>query len=359
MIDVHDALIIESFMDTVICPQGTIDLEIINDDGGFGAYTYSWIYDGQSIGSVAEFSHTPSSSGTYCVELNDACETPPATYCFDLTFEAPMNLLIEADTTQGCVPLDIELSFLNDATTYLQNSVAWDYTAGTSQFNETIDCYFDVPGTYDVSLYVNSARGCANSITLPNYITVFAPPIAQYYATPQPTDIENTTIQFNDLSIGGPLSYEWLFSYGNDFVNGSIDQNPLVTFPDDKGRTYAVQMTVVDANGCSDVYTGDVVIGDIFQIFIPNTFTPNGDGINDVFYVNGADIDPNDFEVIIFNRWGDVVHKSSNPDEVWQGEDHDGSLYFAQDGIYQYVIKVGSLSTSERRELSGFVLLLR
>jgi gliding motility-associated-like protein len=118
-------------------------------------------------------------------------------------------------------------------------------------------------------------------------------------------------------------------------------------------------MTVVDANGCSDVYTGDVVIGDIFQVFIPNTFTPNGDGINDVFYVNGADIDPNDFEVIIFNRWGDVVHKSSNPNEVWQGEDHADSLYFAQDGVYQYVIKVGSLSTSERRELSGFVLLLR
>jgi hypothetical protein len=54
-----------------------------------------------------------------------------------------------------------------------------------------------------------------------------------------------------------------------------------------------------------------------------------------------------------------VVHKSNDPKEVWLGEDHIGSMYYAQDGIYQYVIKVGALSTSERRELSGFVLLLR
>lgn len=359
MINVHDPLVIESFPDTIICPQGTIDLEIINDDGGFGAYTYNWTFQGQSIGNSAEFAHTPSGIGTYCVQLNDACETPSATYCFDLTFEAPMNLLVEADTTQGCVPLDVQLSFLNDPSTYMQNSIAWDFGAGTAQFNETILCDFDTPGNYDVSLFVNSARGCANSLTIPNYITAFAPPIAQYFATPQPTDIENTTLQFNDLSIGGPLTYEWLFSYGNEFTTGSTLQNPLITFPNDKGRTYNVQMTVLDNNGCSDVYIGNVVIGDIFQIFIPNTFTPNGDGINDVFFVDGADIDPNDFEVIIFNRWGDVVHKSNDPNEVWLGEDHIGSMYYAQDGIYQYVIKVGALSTSERRELSGFVLLLR
>jgi gliding motility-associated-like protein len=359
IINVYDPLTVETFLDTIICPSGTIDLDVLLDQGGFGSYSYNWTFNGTAIGSTEELSHSPNVEGNYCVVLDDGCETPSTNDCFYLSFEEPMTLLIDADTTQGCIPLDVQLSFLNDPSTYLVNSIQWDFEAGTNQFVTETPASYTTPGVYDVTLYVNSARGCANSIELPNYITAFANPIAEFYAQPQPTDIENTLIQFNDLSAGNIIDYEWYFTYGSDFVVGSTEQNPAVLFPDDRGRTYDVQLTVTDNNGCSDIYLGNVLIGDIFQVYIPNTFTPNGDGINDVFFVDGADIDPNTFEITIFNRWGDVVYTSNDPSGVWLGGYYNNSEFFAPNGAYNYILKARSKSTTERKELKGVVYLLR
>mgnify|MGYP003333452816 CR=1 FL=1 len=90
-------------------------------------------------------------------------------------------------------------------------------------------------------------------------------------------------------------------------------------------------------------------------VYIPNSFTPNNDGINDVWYpeINGW----TEVETRVFNRWGEILFSSENPNTPWIGEVRNGS-YFAPDGVYSYVIKA-KFTNGEAREFRGFVSLIR
>jgi gliding motility-associated-like protein len=120
-----------------------------------------------------------------------------------------------------------------------------------------------------------------------------------------------------------------------------------------------VNLQVTDINGCTDVVpTGNVVIDDLLQFYIPTGFTPNNDGLNDVLKLEGADIDPDRFSFQIFNRFGELVFEAQNPSDVWTGEVRDGE-YFAQNGAYSWIAIIVSKSTGVKRELSGSVLVVR
>jgi gliding motility-associated-like protein len=95
-----------------------------------------------------------------------------------------------------------------------------------------------------------------------------------------------------------------------------------------------------------------------FTLFVPNGFSPNGDGINDVFKVSGNAIDFEEYEFTIFDRWGQVVFSSTSPDEAWTGEFNDGE-YYVGNSSYQYRLKVKSVFDVNYREYSGSILLFR
>jgi gliding motility-associated-like protein len=90
-------------------------------------------------------------------------------------------------------------------------------------------------------------------------------------------------------------------------------------------------------------------------VYIPNSFTPNNDGINDIWYpqINGW----TEVETIVFDRWGQVVFTSENPNTPWVGEIRNGD-YFAADGVYSYLIKA-KFTSGEAREFNGFIVLIR
>ena len=93
-------------------------------------------------------------------------------------------------------------------------------------------------------------------------------------------------------------------------------------------------------------------------IFVPNTFTPNNDGINDVFKViTDADCFL-EWSTTIFNRWGNVVWQTNDPDEIWQGESRDGTHYVA-DGVYIYKIEAKGVLPSATQSLQGHLTIFR
>lgn len=92
------------------------------------------------------------------------------------------------------------------------------------------------------------------------------------------------------------------------------------------------------------------------NIYIPKAFTPNGDGVNDYFYVSGEGIDPDKFEMLIYNRFGNLIFKSVTPFDYWDGYNSDGSL--APTGIYVYKITVYDLD-GNRTIYEGTVTLIR
>jgi gliding motility-associated-like protein len=117
-------------------------------------------------------------------------------------------------------------------------------------------------------------------------------------------------------------------------------------------------MITRSTNGCIDTLTRELVINDDLLWFIPNAFSPNQDGINELWKPEGSFIDLSDYRLEIYDRWGTRVFYTTDFDKGWNGS-VAGSEFFAQEGIYNYVIKVTSLTTEEAFELTGFVMVVR
>ena len=92
--------------------------------------------------------------------------------------------------------------------------------------------------------------------------------------------------------------------------------------------------------------------------FIPNAFTPNGDGMNEVWKPIGYTMDPEDYEVTIYDRFGQKIFHTKDINEGWNGN-VQGSEYFVPMGVYTYFIEVTSATTQEKKQISGFITLIR
>ena len=144
----------------------------------------------------------------------------------------------------------------------------------------------------------------------------------------------------------------------------STEPNPVYTFPMGNGGSYPVTLMVTDTNGCESMATRVIDIDDFFNIYIPSAFTPNNDGFNDLWTVYGSDIDPDRFELSIFNRWGERVFHTTDINQGWMGQSDDEATdptqqYFSGDGTYVYRVVFYSESTNEKREVRGYINLTR
>lgn len=97
---------------------------------------------------------------------------------------------------------------------------------------------------------------------------------------------------------------------------------------------------------------------DPYAWYVPNSFTPNGDGINDFFLPQGNAFDPEQYKMRIFNRWGEKVFETTNPNQPWDGGHEDGE-YYVKDEIYFYIITVKPANELSAREYKGHIVVIR
>ncbi|MCC6599991.1 MAG: gliding motility-associated C-terminal domain-containing protein [Crocinitomicaceae bacterium] len=95
-----------------------------------------------------------------------------------------------------------------------------------------------------------------------------------------------------------------------------------------------------------------------FVYYLPNSFTPNNDGVNDIFRVEGNAIDATDFHLMIFNRWGEKVFETTDLTKPWDGS-HQGGAYYVKDDVYMYRMKIKSIHDPQPVEVTGTVTVLR
>ncbi len=136
-------------------------------------------------------------------------------------------------------------------------------------------------------------------------------PTALFSLYPRVTDLLDPTINFTDLS--SETSTQWNWDFGNGYW--STIQNPTYTYNDD--GLYYVTLTVETDFGCTASATDSVTINPPFSFYIPNSFTPNNDGINDLF--GGYGIGVETYEMSIFNRWGEHIFHSAAMYHFWDG----------------------------------------
>ncbi|MCB0478868.1 MAG: gliding motility-associated C-terminal domain-containing protein [Crocinitomicaceae bacterium] len=216
--------------------------------------------------------------------------------------------------------------------------------------------YFDnlCAGTYDI--IITDTAGCSNSqqvdlISSPS-------PLAQFIFDPGYGTIDDSEITFTNLSENAD-SYYWTI-YGNDAPNdnyfwGTSEEEFTHTFPTEPG-TYQVCMKALSNAGCADTMCTVIEIRDDFTIFVPNAFTPDGDGTNQVFkpYLNGIDV--LNYELLIFNRWGELLFESHNKEVGWDGT-YMGKI--VQDGVYVWKINVKLQYTDEKKSFYGHVTVIK
>ncbi|HEX4958832.1 MAG TPA: gliding motility-associated C-terminal domain-containing protein, partial [Lacibacter sp.] len=143
----------------------------------------------------------------------------------------------------------------------------------------------------------------------------------------------------NPEANGNGLEFLW--------QDGSTDS----VFRATKPGTYDVRVT----NSCGTSNSTFVLTETICNIYIPSAFTPNGDGLNDLFRISGA-LYVKDFSMQVYNRWGQVVFTSTNAFEGWNGTQQGLAL---DPGIYTYRIRFTNIQNNEQRIVKGMVTLLR
>ncbi len=167
-----------------------------------------------------------------------------------------------------------------------------------------------------------------------NLIKVYPSPNANFTYSPQPIDILNPLVQFTDLSTGKYPIIDWYWTFG-DGGRFSTDKNPEHLYSDT--GTFCASLVVVDFHGCVDSITNCLVVNPLFTFYIPDAFTPNDDGINDVFMPKGTYI--KDYEMYIFDRWGMQLFHSNEMTNGWNGMVKGGST-ICQEDTYVYLINV-------------------
>jgi gliding motility-associated-like protein len=262
----------------------------------------------------ANQSVTPLVSTTFVVTVTDA-NGCTASQNVPVTVNPLPVVVTGADVTQGCAPVCVNFSDLSTIASGSITSWAWDFGDGNTSTvqNPPLHCY-DSAGVYDVTLIVVSSDGCTQTITMNNYIEVFANPTAAFGAGPQPTTILNPEICFTDSST---LAVQWDWNFGDFLNSASTAQNPCFTY--NEADCYLVTLEVTSADGCTDIDTQTVCIGPDVSIYVPNTFTPNGNGLNDIFIPVTIGIDPENYELWIFDRWGNMIFYTNELDEGWDG----------------------------------------
>gem|GEM_PF-1448317 len=294
--------------------------------------TFAWDFDdGSPISTVGNPTHIYTLADTYFVNLHVdkyICEK-------DTTVELIINPLptpnFDADILNGCVPVEVQFEDLSgdvqSGATY-----QWDFGDGsTSNVTGSTTYEYTQAGLFNVSLTINNTARCGATMDKPNYIQVNPNPDAGFDPNPPITTMDNPVIEFIDSTNSvDPINYyKWDFGDGSTPVEG--EENPSHTYS--MAGSYDVVLFVETTNGCIDYDTVKVALTEEAILFIPNAFTPNGDGVNDKFEIKGTPIA--DYNLYIYNRWGQVIWSTHDFNTHWDGTDRDGNIASAGSYVYQ------------------------
>ena len=317
--------------------------------GGTPAYNYYWTTL-NLLGGTQTI--TPSISGPVTVIITDANGCVDSTALNYTVNPNPVAALI-GDTLSGCIPLCVNFSDLSTVSAGAIVAWNWDFGDGSNLSSQQYPqhCYY-VSGQYTVILTVTTATGCTNTITMTNYIDVFPTPVASFTANPQPTTELNPTIYFTNTSTGAT---SWLWDFADSTGGSSTLQDPSFTYG--MPGCFDVVLTATSSNGCFNTTVQPICIEPDVSIYMPNAFTPDGDGVNDLFIPQGLGLDPSQFEMWIFDRWGNLIFHGTDLYQGWDGT-VQGHPSLSQQDVFVWKIRVGDLKGG-RHTYIGSVTLIR
>lgn len=333
-----------------ICPGGSATITA-TASGGDGTYYYSWTPSG---GTGSSITVSPTSTTTYTVIVSDGCGTPVAKDSVPITvYPLPVVNLV-ADTLQGCSPLCVDFTNLATVAGGTIASSSWTFGDGTGSNDTNPKHCYNNAGVYSVGLTVTSNNGCSASTIINNYISVWSHPVANFSLSPQPTDINSPTIYFTDHSTDAYGIANWFWQFGDGTDSIGVVKDPQHTYADT--GWYCVNLQVTNLHGCVDNTTQCLYIAPFFVIYVPNAFTPNADGKNDLFTAKGVGI--LEYNMWIFDRWGQQLYHTTDINGGWNGVvQNSPSGQQEQEDTYVWLIEVTDVFHKNHRYLGKVSLI--
>jgi gliding motility-associated-like protein len=330
------------FSFTSVCPNDTV---FFNDQSTFvdPIISWDWDFDNSFIDNNQNTSMVYDSAGTYNVSLivsstNGCVDTivqpvliyafPNANFGVNGVCEGVNSLFVDSSSVAG-----------SSISTWM-----WDFGDGVGSDTVQNPSYtYSNSGTYTVNLIVQSAQGCWDTISGP--VAIQGPPTAGFTSSPASVMVdENFT--FADFSAPNIVNWQWDFG---DTLGTSTDQHPQYSYSN--AGNYLVCLTVTDAMGCLDSLCEEVIV--FMPPAVPNAFSPNGQGGNNVFSVLGGPY--KELEFRIYNNWGELIFESNEQSNGWDGTRNGVDQPI---GVYIYTVRAVTLD-DEKHSIKGDVTLLR
>ncbi len=254
-------------------------------------------------------------NGEYKVQIYTDCDTIRDSVTVNL---ATLNVDFESDIQESCIDYvyqfdDLTVGAPADAT-YL-----WDFGDGTTSTLQNPRHTFAISDTLDISLTITGG-GCESMGTKVDYILIRPQPIADFEYTPTDLSVEDPVATFYSTSTSDVIDLFWEFSEIEGEGGLKTDDTVTVEFTGETGKTYPVELTVINEYTCQDIVKKFITVNDIILLYVPNAFSPGSGTVNDIFLPEiTSGVDPYNFRMLIFNRWGEIVFESRNYDEGWDG----------------------------------------
>jgi gliding motility-associated-like protein len=316
-----------SFTATNVCQN--IPTVFTNNSSAF-ATQWNWSFGDGNVSTLKNPTHTYPSYGNYISALIVSSGGCVDTTAVTLTvYPLPVVNFSSVAICKGDTTIFSDPSFIPSGNITTWN---WNFGDGNSSTLQNPTHLYASDGTYPVTLTLTSNQGCTNSLQQAAIVR----PLPQPSFSTSPGSIISITdnVIFNDLSTGG---VQWVWHFG-DTVTSTL-QNPIHIYADT--GTYIVTQIVTSQYGCVDSIKHVIETKD-YMFYIPNSFTPNGDGINDSFYGKGLGI--TEYEMWIFDRWGNILFncKVNGPPQslpcMWNGTVAGGTNIIVHEDVYVWKV---------------------
>ena len=319
---------------TEICPYipATLGVQV---SGGSGQYTYLWTTNNVLSSTTDSLLVNPGSSSMYLITATDNCGNTIQD-SVSYTILSPPLVLQTNGPFQIC-PGDSVALLVTASGGYGNYYYNWSTTATTPQIT--------VAPQNSTSYFVQVSDECQTFSVAAVAMVQVVKPLANFYIMSQ-DPMQGLPVQFENASLNA-WSYTWAFGDGN----GSFLVNPTHTYT--QPGAYEITLIATNQEGCIDSISKWIDIAPERYIYLPNSFTPDGDGLNEYFY--GRFIGLMSARFYIFNRWGEEVFFSDQLNFVWDAS-YEGVP--VQDGTYTWYL-IYEIEKGIYEDLSGHVNVIR
>lgn len=326
-----------------VCFKSNIQLQ------GAGASTYTWSgpFNYYSVNKdVLIPVYKNAQQGTYTLNVMDHNGCVNYTTVTVMIDPLPAGNLVSNNKSNYCLPYCSEFKLQS---TGVPPITAYNWVAASKTFTSAAfeSCLSKTSGNVVIGTFTNAA-GCVNTISFA--VEVAPSPVADYVYTPDKPVENMDLVEFRDHSTGEKLvKWDWYFADNKNF--SGTGKTTSYTF--ENAGSFPVALVVTNDWGCADTVIKTIFVDSDYKLFVPNAFTPDGDGLNDTFQPKGRGLAK--YTLSIYDRWGNRVFQTSDFDTGW-----DGQVYGKNSSDDTYIWKINGVDVKGRvKELSGYVTLIK